>query len=78
MEDHNHSGSGIVDVEDMVDELRARYPEYGRRKRGPFKQSVRNGECEKWIFFFTLEIHDDGIYIIYLICFLAQFMLWST
>jgi len=52
MEDHNHSGSGIVDVDDMVDELRARYPEYGRRKRGPFKQSVRNGEYEKLNFFF--------------------------
>jgi hypothetical protein len=47
MEDHNHPGSGIVDVDDMVDELRTRYPEYGRRKRGPFKQSVRNGEYEK-------------------------------
>lgn len=42
MEDHTHSGGGIVDVDDVVDELRARYPEYGRRKRGPFKQGVRN------------------------------------
>jgi hypothetical protein len=47
MEDHTHSGSGIVDVDEVVDELRARYPEYGRRKRGPFKQGVRNGEYEK-------------------------------
>ncbi|PNF26580.1 hypothetical protein B7P43_G13055, partial [Cryptotermes secundus] len=42
MEDHTHSGSGIVDVDEVVDDLRARYPEYGRRKRGPFKQGVRN------------------------------------
>jgi hypothetical protein len=47
MEDHTQSGSGIVDVDEVVDELRARYPEYGRRKRGPFKQGVRNGEYEK-------------------------------
>lgn len=53
MEDHNHSGSGIVDVDDMVDELRARYPEYGRRKRGPFKQSVRNA--------FDLVYHTWGM-----------------
>lgn len=47
MEDHTHSGSGIVDVDEVVDDLRARYPEYGRRKRGPFKQGVRNGKYKR-------------------------------
>jgi hypothetical protein len=61
MEDHTHSGSGIVDVEEVVDELRARYPEYGRRKRGPFKQGVRNGEYEKSSSVSQKEICNSGI-----------------
>jgi hypothetical protein len=47
MEEHNYSGTDIVDVDEMVDDLRAIYPEYGRRKRGPFRQGVRNGEYKK-------------------------------
>ncbi|PSN31892.1 Nuclear valosin-containing protein [Blattella germanica] len=42
LDDHNNSGTGIIDVDEMVDELRAKFPEYARRKRGPFKQTVRN------------------------------------
>lgn len=62
MEDHNHSGSGIVDVDDMVDELRARYPEYGRRKRGPFKQSVRNAfDVVYHTWGVTSDVSDRGV-----------------
>jgi hypothetical protein len=61
MEDHTHSGSGIVDVDEVVDELRARYPEYGRRKRGPFKQGVRNGEYENRSSVSHKEICSRGI-----------------
>ncbi|XP_021927224.1 nuclear valosin-containing protein-like isoform X1 [Zootermopsis nevadensis] len=41
MEEHNYSGTD-VNVDEMVDELRELYAEYARRKRGPFKQGVRN------------------------------------
>ena len=34
----------LIDIDAMVDDLRTKYSEYSRRKRGPFRQCVRNGK----------------------------------